>query len=86
MLKSLTELKLIPLPNISSTELKEKKNLGSNIRCETEYNMLYDPTNYGIFDYSQENHLKYTNVQKFYPKTYPMQNSPKVSIQHHWTS
>jgi hypothetical protein len=75
MLKTLTEMKLIPLPIHSGVS-----------QFKSENSIIRDATNYGIFDYSQETQLKYTSVQKFYPKTYPMQNTPKITIQHHWTS
>ena len=83
MLKSLTQLKFIPLPITHSAAAESKKNI--QIDVGQHVSLLNDPTNYGIFDYSQESQLKYTSVQKFYPKTYPMQNSPKI-VQHHWTS
>ncbi len=75
MLKTLTELNLKPLP---------KKN---NQQCVQEFTFetLNDATNYGIFEYSNESQFKYANVKKFYPKTYPVQNSPKIKVEH-WTN
>jgi hypothetical protein len=64
-----TQVTFLPLPKKSFLQIDSNPE-------------LIDSSNYGIFEYSQEPQLKYT--KKFYPKTYPVQNSPKNKPEH-WT-